>query len=114
VFVVTPGVGTKQTNRKMQDQTSALNQEQSQAVFSEPSRALLVLAGAGTGKTTTLVHRIAHIVSSGTAPESVLAVTFTNKAAEEMRTRVTALIGAAGQSIVVQACVAGCWVVLHI
>ncbi len=53
---------------------------------------LLIIAGAGAGKTKTIVHRILEIISRGINPESILAVTFTNKAAREMRERVAALL----------------------
>ncbi|MGH7141139.1 MAG: ATP-dependent helicase [Minisyncoccia bacterium] len=53
---------------------------------------LLVIAGAGAGKTKTVAHRILHIVASGTAPGEILAITFTNKAAREMRERVFHLL----------------------
>jgi len=70
----------------------ALNPSQQQAVTHGRGH-LLIVAGPGTGKTHTLTHRIAFVIENFAKPEAILAITFTNKAAEEMRQRVKKLVG---------------------
>ena len=68
-----------------------LNDAQKKAVLATDGPVLIV-AGAGAGKTRTIVYRIIHLIQSGVLPSSILAITFTNKAAQEMRDRTRALL----------------------
>ncbi|MGH7602075.1 MAG: UvrD-helicase domain-containing protein, partial [bacterium] len=76
-----------------------LNPSQQQAVTHGRGH-LLIVAGPGTGKTHTLAHRLAYAAEHFAKPEEILAITFTNKAAEEMRQRVVKLVGAAAKMTV--------------
>src|SRR5713226_6936050 len=74
------------------DYAGELNEQQHAAVTAPPGPSL-VIAGAGSGKTRTLTYRVAYLLEQGIAPDRVLLLTFTNKAAREMMRRVTDLLG---------------------
>lgn len=80
------------------DYDNLLNRQQLEAVksFSGP---VLCIAGAGSGKTRTLIYRVARMIESGIKPDSILLLTFTRKAARNMLNRVAALIGEAGKRV---------------
>ncbi|NOQ74361.1 MAG: AAA family ATPase [Crocinitomix sp.] len=74
------------------DYLESLNPEQKAAVLSTEG-ATMVIAGAGSGKTRVLTYRIAHMIKNGVDPFNILALTFTNKAAKEMKERIAQIIG---------------------
>jgi DNA helicase II / ATP-dependent DNA helicase PcrA len=80
---------------QMTSHLNGLNDRQKEAVL-QTEGPLLIVAGAGAGKTKTVTHRIAHLVSQGVRPQEILAVTFTNKAGKEMRERVHTLLSSLG------------------
>jgi DNA helicase-2/ATP-dependent DNA helicase PcrA len=90
-----------------------LNAEQTLAVeYAGPARHLLVLAGAGTGKTTTIVQRVAHLVRGGTKPERILLLTFSRRAAKEMRGRLAAALGPVTDRLTIGTFHSFCWEVV--
>jgi len=76
----------------MEDYLQKLNPEQRNAV-THSTGPLMVIAGAGSGKTRVLTYRIVHLLKSGVYPYNILSLTFTNKASKEMRKRIELMVG---------------------
>lgn len=85
--------------KTMKDYLIGLNESQREAVLTTEGP-VLILAGAGSGKTHTLINRVSHIIDNGISPEHILLLTFTNKAAKEMKDRIIHNLGEKGSEVI--------------
>ena len=86
-----------------------LNVQQRAAATHPADNPLLIIAGAGTGKTNTLAHRVAHLIASGTDPGRILLLTFTRRAAAEMTRRVENILASADHKATASAISSRVW-----
>lgn len=87
-----PNYGLNHKNFSVSTYLNELNTEQKKAVLHKDGP-MLIIAGAGSGKTRVLTYRIAHLMNNGVDPFNILALTFTNKAAREMKNRIAKIVG---------------------
>src|SRR5216117_1767867 len=97
-YTLRPRPDARADHRYRIDYAGELNEAQHAAATTLEGPAL-VIAGAGSGKTRTLVYRVARLVESGVPPGRILLLTFTRKAAEEMLRRASALVGASCERV---------------
>ena len=98
VYAPRPRRNAAASGNERDELTAALNPEQA-AAAAHGDGPLLIVAGAGTGKTRTLVYRVAHLIERGVKPERILLLTFTRRAAQEMLSRAERLVGGTSRKV---------------